>query len=580
MRMNALGKESSGAALNQSHQILEAVFENVMVLVRRTHAAGLKENMNINLPPTLDADIDNFDSEVRQFEAGTLTPAEFKHHRVIWGIYEQRQDTTYMLRTRIPGGRISPAQARTIAQLSKKHGGRIHVSTRENIQFHDLKISDIPPAMRVLKLSGIACKGGGGNTARNVIACPYAGICQKELFDVTPYVMAVTEHILSHPGSYTLPRKFKVAFSGCQADCALATVTDVGFIAKVREGKPGFTVYGGGGMGGAPRLGELLAEWIPASDCVRATEAVRRLFDRLGDRTNRARARLRFAAAKMLPGEFRALFAQELSSLSASAVPAPVFKSESIQAPNSNSSSSCSFSAPSLETLTVAPSLKVIRQRQTGLFSVLLSLPFGQVTYNELTTLADLTDQFSHERELRATPGQKLLIPSVRETDLPALAAALQTLNPGLLEGGSLDRIVACTGAATCRLGICHSQEAAKGIAVALDQATLPEDIMQHLDIRLNGCPNCCGQHPVGDIGLSGALQKKDGQPQYAYRLHLGARRGEGLTRFGDYVGTIPADALPDRITTLLQDYATHRQPNEPLSDYYDRQGKAYFLVP
>ncbi len=524
--------------------------------------------MSLNPPRTLDEDIDQFEEDIRRFQAGASTPDEFKHQRTLWGIYEQRRDAAYMLRTRIPGGRLPSTWARAIAGLNLKYGGgKLHVSTRENIQFHDLALGSIPPLMRELKQAGICCKGGGGNTARNVVGCPLAGLCRKEQFDITPYVQAVTQHLINEPGSFTLPRKFKVAFSGCASDCALATVTDVGFVARIHDGQPCFAVYGGGGMGGTPRLGEVLAERIPAGDCVRAVEAVRRLFDRLGDRTNRARARLRFAVARLAPGEFRALFARELAEVTSAGVPHLNHDSETYPIP-----------APAAdETVSAVSGSCVIPQRQPGWVSVLLAPASGQITSGELLALADLAERFSREKGLRATPAQKLVIPSVVRNDVPVLASELTALNPRFLAPGALSRIVACTGAATCRLGICDSREAARAIAMVLDQAALPADIVNSLDIRLNGCPNCCGQHPVGDIGLSGVRQIRDGQPVFSYRLHLGARRGEGRTRFGELVGTVPSGTLPDLVAAVVRDFVANRQNQESLSDYYDRRGRAYF---
>lgn len=524
--------------------------------------------MNLDLPRTLDADIDQFEEEVRRFQEGASPPEEFKHQRTLWGIYEQRRDATYMLRTRIPGGRLPSTWARAIAGLNLKYGGgKLHVSTRGNIQFHDLDLGGIPLLMRELKQAGVCCKGGGGNTARNVVGCPLAGLCRSEPFDVTPYVLAVTRHLLNEPGSFTLPRKFKVAFSGCAADCALATVTDVGFVARLHEGKPCFAVYGGGGMGGAPRLGEVLAERIPAGDCVRAVEAVRRLFARLGDRTNRARARLRYAAARMAPGEFRALFTRELEDVTTAGMSPFMCESQAFQIAGSAPGVICQ---PPLGS-------SVIPQRQPGLVAIVIAPASGLITSGELLALANLAERFSGEKGLRATPAQKLVIPSVDVKDLRALTSELTAVNAGFLAPGALSRIVACTGAATCRLGICDSREAARAIAAALDQAALPADIVNSLDIRLNGCPNCCGQHPVGDIGLSGVRQIRDGQPGFSYRLHLGARRGEGRTRLGEFVGAVPAGSLPDAVTAVLRDFAANRQDPESLSDYYDRRGRAYF---
>lgn len=518
------------------------------------------------LPATLDHDIDIFDHEVGRFLKGELTGDEFKGKRVPWGIYEQRRDGYYMLRTRVPGGSMTVEQARAIAGLSKKHGsGVVHVTTRENIQFHDVPVADIPAIMRSLREVGTACKSGGGNTARNVVACPLAGVCPHEAFDVMPYVIAVTEHLLALPGIATLPRKFKVAFSGCRGDCALATVTDIGLVATMQDGQPGFIIYGGGGMGGGPRLADRLTDWIPASDSVRAVEAIRRIFDRLGDRTNRARARLRFVAAKIGADEFKALFHRELAEVIASGVHSCIVSTDHI---NHQVVSTSAYSPLST---------RVIQQRQPGFVALLLSLPLGQIRWQDLLGLADLAERFSTEKCLHATPNQQLVIRSVKESDLTTLRDAIVALNPGLLKDGAINRIVACTGAATCRLGIGRSRGAAVNLAAALEQACLPADILENLDIRINGCANCCGQHPVGDIGLSGALPRQDGQAVPSYRIHLGARRGEGRTRFGEHVGTVPARAVPASLVELLRDYSAKRQGAETLSEFFDRQGKDYF---
>jgi len=520
------------------------------------------------LPADLSRDIDAFERDVEAFTARTLSAADFKPKHVPWGIYEQRRDGTFMVRTRIPGGVMPVAHAKAIAALGRDHGGMLHVTTRENIQFHDVAVAQIPNLMRALQASGVACKFGGGNTARNVLACPHAGTCPHEAFDVIPFVNAVTEQLLSHPGAAPLPRKFKAAFSGCAADCALAAVTDIGYIARVRDGQAGFAIYGGGGMGASPRPADLLVEWLPASDAVRAFEALRRIFDRLGDRTSRARARLRFVAAKVGAVEFANLFKAEMEAVSADSVSA--CPSAAVGTPP----------APRLtppESRLDASGLTVFAQRQTGLVSVSLHPPLGQLPWRTLLGLADLADRYSQERSLNLTPRQRLLIPSVQEADLSAVSAAIEALDATLMAGGALTGIVACTGASTCRLGIGLSRGLARACAAALDQAALPANLLKELDIRINGCPNCCGGHPIGDIGLSGALQKHDGHTVPSYRVHLGARRGAGQTRFGTPVGVLPAKAVPGFIVATINNFASTRTPGEPFADYFDRLGLEAF---
>lgn len=520
------------------------------------------------LPADLSNDIDAFELNVTEFTSGRLSAADFKPKHVPWGIYEQRQDGTFMVRTRIPGGRLPAAQARAIALLGRDHGGVLHLTTRENIQFHDVAITQAPALMRTLQAAGVACKFGGGNTARNVVACPHAGTCPHEAFDVSPFVKAVTEHLLRLPASALLPRKFKAAFSGCAADCALATVTDAGFVARVRNGEAGFAVYGGGGMGGAPRLADHLVDWIPASDAVRAFEALRRIFDRLGDRTNRARARLRFAAAKLGAEAFATLFKNELETVTAEGIPAcPPVPVTNTPAPRHTPPESRRDSS----------GLTVFDQRQPGLVSVLFQPPLGQLGWQTLQALADLADRYSAEHTLHLTPGQGLLVRSVRKADLQTISATEKTLITTLNEGGSLRGIVACTGASTCRLGICDSRVLAHDIARGLDQAAIPAEILKAFDIRINGCPNCCGWHPLGDIGLSGCMHKTGGETAPSYRVHLGARRGEGKTRFGFPIGVLPATAIPGTIAAVMADYAANRISGEPFADYFDRLGVDYF---
>lgn len=526
-----------------------------------------------HLPPDLEADIAAYESDVQRFLSGDLAPALFKARRVPRGIYEQRRDGSFMMRVRLPGGAFTAAQARALAALARPYGsGRLHVTTRQDIQFHDLPIGDTPALMRGLLAAGLTSKGGGGNTVRNVMACPYAGICPHEAFDVTPHALAVTEHLIALAGSYNLPRKFKIAFSGCAADCALAGVNDVGFIAGPRGGRPGFAVYTAGGMGSEPRLGDRQPAWLPAADAVRAAEAGRRLFDRLGDRRNRRRARLRHAVARVGSAAFAEWFRAELEAVAAAGVP------DAPEVPVGETPAAAAPACPNLEAALVRRAgLRVLPQRQEGFVAVPLALPLGEIGWADLEALADLAERFSGEQGLRAMPDQKLVLRHVREADLPALRAALGGLSADVVTPRPLDAFVACTGAATCRLGLCLSQPAARACASALAEAGLAEDTLRGVDIRMNGCMNSCGQHPIGTIGLFGVTLRVEGHLAPGYRLLLGARRGEGRTRLGVAVGTVPARALPALLVDLLRDFEAHRTAGEPLSDFYDRMGPDHF---
>jgi ferredoxin-nitrite reductase/sulfite reductase (ferredoxin) len=400
-----------------------------------------------------------------------------------------------------------------------------------------------------------------------VAACPYAGICPCERFDVTPYALAVTEYLIAQPGSYRLPRKYKIAFSGCAADCALAGVADLGFFAQVRGGRPGFAVYAGGGLGAESRVADCLEAWLPAGDCLRVAETVRRLFDREGDRTNRRRARLRFAVARLGADVFAECYRREYAAVVADGVPVCAVAERVAGAPVDRPDGIAGA-------FVRRDGLHVLPQHQAGRVTVPLHLPLGQIGWSELRTLAELAEKFSGEAGLRATAGQKLVLRDVRADDLPALRSALAALPAAWTAGRALEMFRVCTGAATCRLGLCDASATAQACAAALDHAGLSAAELAGVEIWMSGCPNACGQHPVGAVGLCGmSLRAGDGAPAPAYRVLMGARRGEGRVRFGTSVGNVPACALPAFLVAVARDFRGQRGAGETLEAYCERRG-------
>ncbi|MBM4163343.1 MAG: nitrite/sulfite reductase [Lentisphaerae bacterium] len=523
-------------------------------------------------PSELAQEIEQHALDVGRFLRGELSASLLKSRRVPRGIYEQRQNGAYMVRVRVPGGTLGAAQARALAGVASRYGsGTLYVTTRQDIQIHDVAIGQTPDLMRELFRAGLTSKGGGGNSVRNITACPYAGICPAEQFDVTPCVEAVTEYLIGLPGSYNLPRKYKIAFSGCSADCALAQVHDLGFIAHSRDGQPGFSVYAGGGMGTDSRVADRIEDWVPAGEVIRMAEAVRRLFDRLGDRRNRRRARLRFAVERVGADAFRRLVREAVQVATADGAP-------TCERPLHCSGSPVEPAGDYRALLTQTGDCDVLPQRQPGYVAVPLYLPLGKIAWRALAALADLAERFSSEKMLRATQDQNLLLPFVREPDIGPLREALQgVLGPEATRPGAKRAFTTCTGAATCRLGLCLSQPAAVACAQALDGAGLAPSTIRAVDIRMNGCPNACGQHPIGTIGLFGAAQRIGERLIPAYRVLVGARRGEGRTRLGTLAGAVPARALPAFLADVLRDYEADHASNESFADAFDRKGMRHF---
>ena len=522
------------------------------------------------LPPDLAADIDVYEREVTRFTAGDLPADVLKSKRVPRGVYEQRQDGTYMVRVRVAGGTLTGRQTRELAALATEYGnGLLHVTTRQDVQLHDIAIEDTPGVMRRLLGVGLASKGGGGNTVRNVTACPYAGICPRECFDVTPCAHAVTEYLVPLAGSYNLPRKYKIAFSGCATDCALAQVADLGFVADTRDGRAGFRVLAGGGMGTNSRVADEILEWVPASEVIRIAEAVRRLFDEVGDRDNRQRARLRYAFERLGIDGIRARFARQMAAVTEDAV--PEWQND---APLNDSGAAEATGLPALQRV---DGIRCFPQRRKDLVAVPLHLPLGFVSADDFARIGDAARRFSETDGLRTTRMQNLLVRSVERAKVRGLADALRELDIDALSPDPLERFVACAGASTCRLGFCLAREAARACAGALGEVEIEPGTLDAIEVYINGCPNACGHQPVGPIGFFGAARRAEGRLVPSYRITLGGRCNADGARLGLPAGQVPARALPRCLAELVEDFQARRRNGEQLAAYVDRMGMQHF---
>lgn len=511
------------------------------------------------MPEGLQQDLAQLREIVAQFKAGAIPASEFQAFRVTLGIYEQREAGTYMLRARLPAGMLLPEHMRAAANVASTQGdGTLHFTSRQDLQVHGVSLDRIYPAAAALAEAGLSTKGGGGNTVRNVAACHQAGVCPLEVFDITPHVIAVTEFLLPDPLSFQLPRKYKLAFSGCSKDCAGATVSDLGFIAKRREGVDGFAVYVGGGMGAHSRVGTLLEEFIPASQTCATAEAVKRVFDKHGNRKNRHRARLRFLVEELGLDAFRDLYRKELAQLHV-VPPAPRAVSVHEPIPTVHAGGS-----PAQDLLAFAQwrNTNVTPQRQTGYHTVEICPPLGVIQADTLLRLADVVDSYG-ERMLRATNGQNIVLRWVPESELPTLHRKLSVLGLTVGEPGNLRRLVTCTGASTCRLGICLSRGLAKAITDALAKSGLDlTDGTDDLGVHISGCPNACGRHPIAQIGFFGGARRVNGCLVPHYVLQLGGHVEEGKTVLATGAQAIPARNIPAFLVEFLR--AFQASPQHP----------------
>lgn len=490
----------------------------------------------LRIPDTVREDTINYRGKVEQFVRGESSAVGFRAYRVPMGVYEQRTAGKFMVRIRIGAGLVLPAQLEQIARLSKAHGnGIVHVTTRQDIQIHEVEIQDTPDVIEGLLEVGLSSRGGGGNTVRNVTACPRAGLCPDEEFDVTPHSIATAEYLLQDRSSFNLPRKYKIVFSGCSADCAFASVADLGFFAHVRDGVKGFSVYGGGGLGPNARVGVKIEVFVEASEIFVVAEAVKRLFDKHGDRSNKHKARLRYVLARVGAEEFRSLYEQEKNTLNAEGLPCEAPDIRDIAA---------DYPAPD------------------GSVTVRLWLKDGDIPADDLTQVARIAATYGRG-PVRTTQLQDIHIVGVAPEDVDKVNAELKKLSINVFPDSGL-KIVSCTGAATCKLGLCLSRGLADAIADKLGDIEDDDTV-----IRISGCPNSCANHYIADLGFQGKAKRINGRLMPFYDVLAGARTVEGEARLAETVGTVPAKRIPDLVSEALSNGGLDKERLKALAAKY-----------
>ncbi|MDD5555649.1 MAG: sulfurtransferase TusA family protein [bacterium] len=482
-----------------------------------------------------------FRRALAEFLAGGMDGGRFTGIRVPWGFYSHRGHRLYMGRVRVAAGRLSPRQARAIALAAAAHGAGTHLTTRQDIQIHGLRIEETAAVVARLAEDDLSTRGGGGNTVRNVTACPLAGICPEEAFDVGGYAVALTGLLLRREGSFDLPRKFKVALSGCARDCAACGVNDVGLIAALRGGERGFTVLAGGGMGRESRVGGVLEDFIPAEEAGACVEAVKNVFARHGDRKNRRRNRLRFLIEAIGFDRFARLCREERAALrpdgSLRLRPEP---------PRGDAPPAGAGGIP-------APARSDVRpQRQPGFSVAELRVPRGDIPADALLRLADLEADYPGI-EFRTTQGQNLAVAWVRNESVPELLGRAGAILGDPAHAGTLLDIVACKGSLTCNLGLCN----APGLAAVLEEGVRREfmrsPLFPRVRIRVNGCPNNCAGAPVGMLSFSGLVRRAEGRPVPFYSCLVGGRPAGAATRLAREAGVLPAKAVPEFLRRFLR---------------------------
>jgi sulfite reductase (ferredoxin) len=515
----------------------------------------------LRIPKSVREDTLAYRSQVEKFLRGDTSPVAFRAYRVPMGIYEQRAAGKYMVRIRIGAGLVLPYQLERIAQLSKTYGnGIVHVTTRQDIQIHEVKIEDTPAVLESLLEVGLSSRGGGGNTVRNVTACPRAGVCPKEEFDVAPYAIATAEYLLQFKSSYNLPRKYKIVFSGCSADCAFASVADLGFFAHLKEGMKGFSVYAGGGLGSNPAVGVKIEDFVLDNEFPVVAEAIKRVFDKYGDRSNKHKARLRYVLRRFGEKEFVKLYNDERAELRKQGL-----QGERPEVREIASTFEAHRPSPTVDSNQLPLSHNISAEKAEGLFTVRLVLNLGDIPADDLIKVGQIAEKFG-QALVRTTQLQDLLVTGVPRESLEDVKSALDNLSINV-SGNNKPKVVACTGAATCKLGLCLS----RGLADAISEKLGKNNIQQsEITIKISGCPNSCGHHYIGSIGFQGKAKRVNGRLMPCYDILAGAKTVEGEACLAERIGTVPARTIPDLLAEAFETGAIGKEQLKTIVRQYD----------
>ena len=568
-----------------------------------------KGKLSADMPADLGGEIDQFETEIQLRKQGKIDEKLFAETRLRRGAYGQRYDNGQrhdgvqtrklgfpsgdpndggltkgpetvwdapgMLRIKIPYGGMTPEQLEVMADTAEEYSDNIaHVTTRQDFQLHFIHIEDTPALMRRLAAVGITTREACGNSVRNVTACPIAGVCHDESFDVTPYAKALTYYLLGHPEAQDFGRKFKIAFSGCAHNgCGLVGLHDLGVIAKTRDGKRGFEFFVGGGLGSVPHQAKLFDEFLPVEELLPMSLAVCIVFGRLGEKKNRQRARVKFLIKKMGIDAFREEVLAERAKLKEDprwtdfldrldeTDEQPKQPAGEFPTPNGNAE----FNAWLQN--------NVYRQRQSGYSTVTLRLPLGDITAPQLRVLADISRKYTMGT-VRTTVEQNMVLRWVSDSDLANVHQELAAASLAEVGTGTITDVVSCPGTDTCKLGISASRGLG-GELIRRFREKAPDDEVKNLRIKISGCFNSCGQHHVADLGFYGVSRKVGNNNVPFFQVVLGGEWANNAGSYGLPVGAIPSKRVPEAIEAITGRYKNEREEGEKFQDYIKRIGKA-----
>jgi sulfite reductase beta subunit-like hemoprotein len=539
------------------------------------------ENVPGHVIPVLEREFDDFDTEAGKFLRGEQAEDEFIGFRLKQGVYGQRQADVQMIRVKLPFGGVTPEQMEAFANLAERHAPlrKGHITTRQNFQFHHVPLTEAAEAIRELGRVGLSSREACGNTVRNVTGDPWAGVCEGEPFDITPYAAAFVRYFVRHDVCQLLPRKFKVAWTATDEDRAITNIHDLGFLPRVRDGVRGVEIRTGGGTSIMPRVGKTLYDFVELDngDYLKVSEAVLRIFDRQDElRKNRARARIKVLIDKIGIDVFRELVDEELEGDwvgERDFTPDPLLfeHDEEANAPSSPES----YGSPNGDRSELDRFIEanVTPQRQQGFSTVEVKVTRGDLSPEQFRGLAQIMRDFTGGYA-RTSIQQNMVLRWVRDESIYDLWQRLVELGLGSAGAHEIGDVVSCPGTDSCKLGITSSMGLNKAVEERIEQMEVKDPLSKRIHIKMSGCPNGCSQHHIANIGFYGASIKVGDKQIPAYVAHVGGQYEGGEVAMGQRLKVrLPAKRVPEAVERWVRLYESEREEGEAFNGFVARVG-------
>lgn len=483
-----------------------------------------------NLKEKLLLEIEEFRLLGHKFLNEELSVAEFKHASGGMGVYAERNKKNFMIRLRIPSGITSVSEMKWLYEMAKRYRlEKIHLTTREAIQYHNLSIDEVCEIMKEGLEHNVYSRGAGGNYPRNVAMSPLAGVDKFEAFDVTPYALVVNNHFLKKITTYKLPRKLKVSFSSSNMDSGHCNITDLGFLAVIKDNKKYFKVYLGGGLGRNSKVGVEYDELIDPSEILYHVEAMTNLFIKEGDYENKNKARIRYILERMGKDDFIKCYKENLKH---------VKENEELKLELHSKEYNKEGKEIDIE------HVRLYKQKQKGLYSVYFHPIGGQLYLEDLNKILDALESVE-DPEIRLTMTEGMYLRNLNGDEAKKILEITQD------RGGetALEQSVSCIGVPTCQIGILESQKTLNDIFDYFKQKGYKKDVLPR--VHISGCGNSCGIHEAALIGFTGTRKKVDGILEDAFELHINGSFEDGKARLGKVYGCLLAREIPEFLYEL-----------------------------